>query len=392
MKHELSIHAVTPIWTGGIQSQSQKSGKNLLRQTGLIGSLRWWFEALLRGLDIETCHHHERHIVDSKAGIDPEELTCQSCAIFGTTGLQRQFRLHLDVTDYDPPWRSLQICPNGHSHGWYFPKGYIGKLNLAISGFQQSVIPVVALLYFLERFGSLGARTTLGCGQFDIDSHANFSPELFWPLLLQWIETSRQNSVFSEPDEDYDNLPNIQNLTFFKYEFTIPSEITGKSWWRLFDSLTSSSKKQGRYRNCRTTFSLLEKLFDEKGVAPVSAIIKDILRYKTSWQCLSSTDSDFFGTAGNDDAERSKIAIGWAVRQNGSDLWSIRGWFWHPPKLRKDEAAKKSDELLTKLRSDSFWRESLNVHDNDDNLEIIEMNDSAKIIDTLKGLIMGDNQ
>ena len=44
-KYTVKIKALTPIWTG------DADGKNTtLRETGIIGSIRWWHEALIRGL------------------------------------------------------------------------------------------------------------------------------------------------------------------------------------------------------------------------------------------------------------------------------------------------------------------------------------------------------
>ncbi|MCL6507327.1 MAG: type III-B CRISPR module RAMP protein Cmr1, partial [Bryobacteraceae bacterium] len=39
------LRALTPIWTGGIEGKGDR-----LVPTGLLGSIRWWFEVLVRGL------------------------------------------------------------------------------------------------------------------------------------------------------------------------------------------------------------------------------------------------------------------------------------------------------------------------------------------------------
>ncbi len=41
----MKLKIKTPIYTGGIDSKSE-----LLRSTGIMGSLRWWTEAILRGM------------------------------------------------------------------------------------------------------------------------------------------------------------------------------------------------------------------------------------------------------------------------------------------------------------------------------------------------------
>jgi len=40
-----TLKALTPIWSGGIEGKSDR-----LVPTGLVGSIRWWFEVLVRGL------------------------------------------------------------------------------------------------------------------------------------------------------------------------------------------------------------------------------------------------------------------------------------------------------------------------------------------------------
>ena len=46
----VKIKPVTPIWTG---DENRKN--TTLRETGILGSLRWWYEALIRGLGGTAC-------------------------------------------------------------------------------------------------------------------------------------------------------------------------------------------------------------------------------------------------------------------------------------------------------------------------------------------------
>ncbi|WP_343426310.1 type III-B CRISPR module RAMP protein Cmr1 [Candidatus Amarolinea dominans] len=41
----ITIRTLTPLWTGGVDATSDR-----LHATGIIGSLRWWYEAIIRGL------------------------------------------------------------------------------------------------------------------------------------------------------------------------------------------------------------------------------------------------------------------------------------------------------------------------------------------------------
>jgi len=49
-EYTVKIKALTPLWTGDAERKSNK-----IRETGIIGSLRWWYEALIRGLGGNAC-------------------------------------------------------------------------------------------------------------------------------------------------------------------------------------------------------------------------------------------------------------------------------------------------------------------------------------------------
>jgi len=46
----IELKTLTPLWTGGVDKTCDR-----LHETGLIGSLRWWYEALVRGLGGYAC-------------------------------------------------------------------------------------------------------------------------------------------------------------------------------------------------------------------------------------------------------------------------------------------------------------------------------------------------
>jgi len=83
----LTVHlrTLTPIWTGGVDQSRDR-----LRETGLIGSLRWWYEALVRGLGGYACD-------PTSEGRCPDEYgrRCAACELFGCTGWARKFRLRV---------------------------------------------------------------------------------------------------------------------------------------------------------------------------------------------------------------------------------------------------------------------------------------------------------
>jgi len=97
--------ALTDLWTGSINLVEQKAQikekivSDRLITTGLLGSIRWWFEVLVRGLGGYAC--------------DPTETKCGGrnhcvvCELFGCTGWARKFRF--EVLDKDDKIKTDQI-------------------------------------------------------------------------------------------------------------------------------------------------------------------------------------------------------------------------------------------------------------------------------------------
>lgn len=87
--------ALTDLWAGC--SVHRKAGR--LVTTGLLGSIRWWFEVLVRGLGGGAC--------------DPSDTKCEDrnhcvvCEFFGCTGWGRKFRF--DVLDESNKNKVIQI-------------------------------------------------------------------------------------------------------------------------------------------------------------------------------------------------------------------------------------------------------------------------------------------
>jgi CRISPR type III-B/RAMP module RAMP protein Cmr1 len=91
------LKALTDLWTGSVILEErngqikEKTGPDRLITTGLLGSIRWWFEVLVRGLNGSAC--------------DPTDTKCEDrnhcvvCELFGCTGWARKFRF--EVLDKD---------------------------------------------------------------------------------------------------------------------------------------------------------------------------------------------------------------------------------------------------------------------------------------------------
>jgi CRISPR-associated protein Cmr1 len=101
MEMKITLKTLTPLWTGGVDQTCDR-----LHETGLIGSLRWWYEALVRGLGgyacdptEHSCTFDEEKYRKSKADDERQRLrdagVCDACQLFGCTGWARKFRLRV---------------------------------------------------------------------------------------------------------------------------------------------------------------------------------------------------------------------------------------------------------------------------------------------------------
>lgn len=81
--------ALTDLWTGSVtlEGKNGQTKKKRLITTGLVGSIRWWFEVLARSLGGYAC--------------DPTDTKCEGrnhcvvCELFGCTGWARKFRFEI---------------------------------------------------------------------------------------------------------------------------------------------------------------------------------------------------------------------------------------------------------------------------------------------------------
>ena len=84
---EIKLKTLTPIWTGGVETGKM----DRLNETGIIGSLRWWYEAIVRGLGGSACDPSEHSCIYDPE--NPNNGLCNACQVFGATGWRRRFRL-----------------------------------------------------------------------------------------------------------------------------------------------------------------------------------------------------------------------------------------------------------------------------------------------------------
>jgi CRISPR type III-B/RAMP module RAMP protein Cmr1 len=172
----------TPLWTGGVSQRGDLG----VHTTGILGGMRWWLEALLRGVGAnapDPVAHPS--VFDSQkgetGGLDAASL------LFGATGYRRRFRLMVTSKVLRAPVEKVELRDLSHpllNHAgepitnpdgtpklkiptWFFNSTPVkGKLVLQITPLHEDCnAPLVTdLLSFMAKWGTLGARAQMGFG------------------------------------------------------------------------------------------------------------------------------------------------------------------------------------------------------------------------------------
>jgi len=145
------LRTLTAVHTGGVDRRSRE-----LKVSGLIGSLRWWMESLVRGLGVFACDPtsmngcHFNLSAYGPEGNLQEGLrdVCPVCRLFGCTGWRRKFRLR--VKNHNGP---LSLSQAGISFSLEFI-----ELKPVL---EEERWLLNRTLYLISEYGSIGGRTTL---------------------------------------------------------------------------------------------------------------------------------------------------------------------------------------------------------------------------------------
>ena len=238
---EIRIRTLTPIWTGDIGGKCTR-----LRETSIIGSLRWWFEAIVRGLGGYACDSVgevvkkcELKVEEYKKGVKPEELICPVCYVFGTTGWGRRFRLEIDGKLYQLPFVVVKANYLKSHRGWFLGTkegggGLIGTSVVRVSG-NNILKEFLTLLLKTSCSWGLGAKTQDGFGicKFDGQCDVNGTIEKIKELL-------------NKPGHDQDDklFPSMDDYFFVKV--MIDGDIDGSIQKVLGNRLFKDPKGQNQ--------------------------------------------------------------------------------------------------------------------------------------------------
>lgn len=344
------MQTLTPVWTGNAVQQCDR-----LHETGLLGSLRWWFEVVVRGLGRRACDPTADGKCEYKEK-DGVKGLCAACRVFGATGWRKLFRLEVDLEVdeestlqpiMDSPEKSL-LLPSGRYHdcragGWYILPAHHGTFSLKfhrrrVGGKEEEELFQLLLgtLRLIENWAAIGAKETAGYGVFEIVNSQDFKLPEQNPLS--------ESQEASDGESDSGNLPDLTGFFFAKVRFR-PSE---SDWWKKFKEVALALDEQP---SCSDGKQMQEKQFQEwlnNETFPLSPIVRNWLRY-TWFQQLKAEhlslpkEELLFGTV-RGDRRRTAIGISHAY-QVGENLWEFRLWGHRPPGLKK----KKWQEFVDRL-------------------------------------------
>ena len=150
----VKIKPLTPIWTGDANRRN-----TVLRETGIIGSLRWWYEVLVRGLGGSACDPTNENL---RCKLDQEkfkkalnsgksfqealnEQICPACQLFGCTGWARKFKLEVEEIKSKGTNKPEEILFK------FIPLREIDDKEWALLNLTLNIV---------ANYGALGGRTT----------------------------------------------------------------------------------------------------------------------------------------------------------------------------------------------------------------------------------------
>ncbi|MEW6735571.1 MAG: type III-B CRISPR module RAMP protein Cmr1, partial [Acidobacteriota bacterium] len=356
MKFILQIY--TPLWTGSTDTKKM----DRIHETGISGSLRWWYETILRGLTgtnpdrEQVCNATSENAIQ-RCNYERNRWVCRACDLFGATGWKRRFRIDINnEKQFVTPGKiTIKINPNGN--GWHFYPHYIsvGSQNISgqihvlrqrsqvnpierISSVENDLYIIAALI---NRWGGLGSKTQHG-----------------WGIVNLQFENHPQADINSFlvglPDDNTDDqgLPTIGNMFFA--QLYLKSGIAD-NWWKSAHLGNGVKDNASQWRledsvKAKTSFSV-----------PSAPAVKYKLRYGNNGSsylpAAVGCEEFFFGQIGNQ-AIKAKLNISNAYNVNGQ--WQFRVWGWFPEQeipgsISRNLLVTQLQQVITDTKYQNFW-------------------------------------
>lgn len=366
----IRIKPLTPIWTG-----NEKRENKVLRETGILGSVRWWYEAVVRGLGGKACDPTSK----SKCELDQKkfekslqagkiyeealkEQICSACQLFGCTGWGRKFRLEID-SDKIETMLPIKIRTRKKGGKSGEEKKYLTRI---ISGFMPEddiIIEFIPLkqvnneewvllnktLSIISNYGVIGARTSQGNGVIKIVE--NNLPH----------NGGKINAGLLKKGSNENNLPNINNFFFYVFRLQFKDNISDlikkKRFWTHQDDDNFHDNMEG-----------WKTLWDQYNFLPIAFHVRDAIRYLESDR---DNRHKIFGTF----EEGSKVFVSNGYRTDTIDPQTaeVRIWGYNvKDSIKKEIKSKLDSNLRGKLFSNGDFLQSCTLIKEKTGYELLE--------------------
>lgn len=320
----VKIKTLTPIWTGDANKEN-----TTLRETGIIGSLRWWYEALIRGLGGSAC--------DPTNIKCDEKNHCDACELFGCSGWSRKFRLEVESKNVDTVPELRIGTRERHLIGTR--EGYLKRKVAGFMSYEAIILKFIPLkeitsnewcllnktLEIIEKYGALGAKTSQGCG------------------LIEIVENNlpyKDKEPEGKGNENNGVLPNLNYFFFYKFNIkfkeNISDLITNKVFW------THASD----HNNFSDKWDIWKKYWKDYNFLPIAFHIRDAIRHLES---NTNKRHTIFGES----RKGSRVFVSQGYRIDDKTV-EVRIWGYAVEEIVKNEIKK---ELKNKLKEKLFSKE-----------------------------------
>jgi len=264
----IRIRTLTPLWTGGVDGTMDR-----IHETGIIGSLRWWYEAIVRGLGGSACDPTSDGKDRTPKRCPDDGRYCDVCRVFGATGLQRSFKLV--ASEWWNLHRESRLTVKvNKNRGWYLGRGFMGEIELALqilrlpeNWSQEDLFQTLFLtMQIISKWGGLGPKTQQGYGIVSATSekfHLNVEQASQAIELLKKLH-NRRNINYSK------ELPSIENFFFSKIKIDFQGNDPEKWLKSQIKPLDKKSEKEMEW--------YLQKLVEKPPVLPLAPIVRYHLR------------------------------------------------------------------------------------------------------------------
>ncbi|WP_214045277.1 type III-B CRISPR module RAMP protein Cmr1 [Methanomethylovorans sp.] len=336
------IRTLTPIWTGDAEGKC-----TTIKETAIIGSMRWWYEAIVRGMggyacdptsdtsckfNAEAYEEYKRHLKSNEskklasnaleAGL---KEVCPACKLFGCTGWKRRFKLETSVdANQIEPFNLITLDKNNSFNNWWLSKAFeksiksdnskltFGKFNLVITELAKSQNPSISsqihsLLSIMSTMGAIGAKNQYGYGIFDLNDKRSTT------------ESLKEINLFLE---HFDFMQEISSTDFYSLD----------RFWCYEFSLAEDNKTVLKFRKA----NIIGKKSNSNQYIPVSFDIRYKLpgtefglRNNFSKQYGKQKTRQIFGTITETEKNGrigSRIFVSHVFRKNNSTGYFLKIW------------------------------------------------------------------